>query len=139
MRKLTDGLFRDVFYEVAREYPEIEARDYVVEYLGLKLVTIPEAFHVLVLGYPHTPTRSSVPFAARWRKGHERATSGTARRRASDDAGVRRVRRVAHRTSRLHGGGGVAAVIDTIARICSVEMLLSIEGVAAYSLAQGQS
>ncbi|HSO37980.1 MAG TPA: isocitrate/isopropylmalate family dehydrogenase, partial [Labilithrix sp.] len=47
--KLTDGLFVDTFYDVARDYPEIEARDLIVDDMAMKLVTTPEAFQVVVL------------------------------------------------------------------------------------------
>ncbi|CAN5901845.1 NADP-dependent isocitrate dehydrogenase [soil metagenome] len=47
--KLTDGLFVDVFYDVARDYPEIEARDLIVDDMAMKLVTTPEAFQIVVL------------------------------------------------------------------------------------------
>ncbi len=47
--KLTDGLFLDCFYEVAREYPELEAGDIIVDDLAMKLVTGPQHFEVVVL------------------------------------------------------------------------------------------
>ncbi len=47
--KLTDGLFLNVFYEVAKEYPEIKADDVIVDDLCTKLVTRPDLFDVIVL------------------------------------------------------------------------------------------
>jgi isocitrate dehydrogenase len=47
--KITDGLFLDCFYEVAKEYPELRADDVIVDDLCLKLVTKPNEFDVIVL------------------------------------------------------------------------------------------
>lgn len=47
--KITDGLFLETFYEVAKEYPEIEASDIIVDDLCMKLVAMPERFQVVVL------------------------------------------------------------------------------------------
>lgn len=47
--KLTDGLFLDCFYEVAKEYPELKADDIIVDDLCMKLVTRPDTFDVVVL------------------------------------------------------------------------------------------
>lgn len=47
--KLTDGLFLEVFLEVAKEYPEIQARDVIVDDLCMKLVSRPNEFQVIVL------------------------------------------------------------------------------------------
>jgi len=47
--KLTDGLFLEVFYEVAKSYPEIEANDVIVDDLAMKLVRRPDQFQVIVL------------------------------------------------------------------------------------------
>ncbi|MET0637284.1 MAG: NADP-dependent isocitrate dehydrogenase [Chitinophagaceae bacterium] len=47
--KLTDGLFLDCFYEVAKDYPELKADDIIVDDLCMKLVTRPDQFDVLVL------------------------------------------------------------------------------------------
>jgi isocitrate dehydrogenase len=47
--KLTDGLFLDVFYEVAKSYPEITATDIIVDDLAMKLVRRPDQFEVIVL------------------------------------------------------------------------------------------
>lgn len=47
--KLTDGLFLETFYEVAAEYPEIEANDIIVDDLCMKLVAMPQRFEVVVL------------------------------------------------------------------------------------------
>ncbi len=47
--KITDGLFLEVFYEIAKEYPEIEANDIIVDDLAMKLVAKPQNFQVVVL------------------------------------------------------------------------------------------
>src|SRR5215471_18841837 len=47
--KLTDGLFLECFYEVAKQYPELKADDVIVDDLCMKLVTRPDTFDVVVL------------------------------------------------------------------------------------------
>jgi isocitrate dehydrogenase len=47
--KLTDGLFLEVFKEVALEYPELKSDDIIVDDLCMKLVSRPETFDVIVL------------------------------------------------------------------------------------------
>src|SRR5438045_4365159 len=47
--KLTDGLFLDCFYEVAKDYPELKADDKIVDDLAMKLVVRPDEFDVIVL------------------------------------------------------------------------------------------
>lgn len=47
--KITDGLFLEVFYEVAKEYPELQANDVIVDDLCMKLVMRPDQFEVVVL------------------------------------------------------------------------------------------
>ena len=47
--KLTDGLFLECFYEVAKEYPELKADDKIVDDLAMKLVVRPDEFDVVVL------------------------------------------------------------------------------------------
>jgi len=47
--KFTDGLFLSVFRDVAAEYPDIEAREVLVDALCMQLVQRPEEFDVLVL------------------------------------------------------------------------------------------
>ncbi|MBC7903963.1 MAG: NADP-dependent isocitrate dehydrogenase [Gemmatimonadaceae bacterium] len=47
--KITDGLFLECFYEVAKEYPELKADDVIVDDLCMKLVTRPDYFDVVVL------------------------------------------------------------------------------------------
>jgi isocitrate dehydrogenase len=47
--KITDGLFLEVFYEVAKEYPELQADDVIVDDLCMKLVIKPNLFDVVVL------------------------------------------------------------------------------------------
>ena len=47
--KITDGLFLECFYEVAKEFPELKADDIIVDDLCMKLVTKPDTFDVVVL------------------------------------------------------------------------------------------
>ncbi len=47
--KLTDGLFLETFQEVAKDYPDIETSDIIVDDLCMKLVTHPEKFQAIVL------------------------------------------------------------------------------------------
>ncbi len=47
--KFTDGLFLSVFRDVAADYPDIEAREVLVDALCMQLVQRPEEFDVLVL------------------------------------------------------------------------------------------
>jgi isocitrate dehydrogenase (NAD+) len=47
--KFTDGLFLAVFREVAADYPDVEARETLVDALCMGLVQRPEEFDVLVL------------------------------------------------------------------------------------------
>ena len=47
--KITDGLFLECFYEVAKEYPELKSDDVIVDDLCMKLVTRPDSFDVVVL------------------------------------------------------------------------------------------
>src|SRR5678810_628725 len=47
--KITDGLFLEVFYEVAKDYPELKADDVIVDDLCMKLVIRPDTFDTVVL------------------------------------------------------------------------------------------
>lgn len=47
--KLSDGLFLECFYNVAKEFPEIEADDKIIDNCCMQLVMRPEQFDVLVL------------------------------------------------------------------------------------------
>src|SRR5947209_4417351 len=47
--KITDGLFLELFYEVAKEYPDLKDDDVIVDDLCMKLVTRPDTFDVIVL------------------------------------------------------------------------------------------
>ncbi len=47
--KLTDGLFLEVFNEIAKEYPNLKADDVIVDDLCMKLVSRPDLFDVIVL------------------------------------------------------------------------------------------
>ncbi|NCX46282.1 MAG: NAD-dependent isocitrate dehydrogenase [Burkholderiaceae bacterium] len=47
--KLTDGLFLEVFNEIAKEYTDLKADDVIVDDLCMKLVSRPDLFDVIVL------------------------------------------------------------------------------------------
>jgi len=47
--KVSDGLFLECFYKVAKEYPEIEADDKIIDNCCMQLVMRPEQFDVLVM------------------------------------------------------------------------------------------
>ncbi len=47
--KLTDGLFLETFYEVAKEYPDLQADDVIVDALAMQLASRPQDFDVVVL------------------------------------------------------------------------------------------
>jgi isocitrate dehydrogenase len=47
--KLTDGMFLEAFYNVAKDYPEIEAGDRIIDDLCMKLVVRPNEFEIIVL------------------------------------------------------------------------------------------
>jgi isocitrate/isopropylmalate dehydrogenase len=46
--KISDGLFRDVFFEVAKKYPGLRADDLIVDTAGFTIVRSPEKLGVLV-------------------------------------------------------------------------------------------
>ena len=47
--KLSDGLFLDCFRKVAREYPQVQAEEVIVDALCMQLVRFPERFDVMVM------------------------------------------------------------------------------------------
>jgi isocitrate dehydrogenase len=47
--KLTDGMFLEAFYEVAKDYPDIEANDAIVDDMAMKLVMKPQNYEVVVM------------------------------------------------------------------------------------------
>ncbi|HMJ07590.1 MAG TPA: isocitrate dehydrogenase (NAD(+)) [Pyrinomonadaceae bacterium] len=47
--KLSDGLFLDCFYNVAKDYPEIESDDKIIDNCCMQLVMRPEQFDMLVM------------------------------------------------------------------------------------------
>ncbi len=47
--KISDGMFRDIFYEIATEYPDIEADDKIVDNAAMQMVMRPEQFDVMVM------------------------------------------------------------------------------------------
>ena len=46
--KKSDGLFKEIFYEVAERYPEIDTEDYYVDATAMYLITQPQSFEVIV-------------------------------------------------------------------------------------------
>lgn len=46
--KKTDGLFKEIFYEVAEKYPDIDTEDFYVDATAMYLVTQPQEFQVIV-------------------------------------------------------------------------------------------
>ncbi len=46
--KLTDGVFKDVFYEVAKNYENIKSEDYFIDAMNMYIITRPETFDVVV-------------------------------------------------------------------------------------------
>ena len=46
--KKTDGLFKEIFYEVAESYPDIATEDFYVDATAMYLITQPESFEVIV-------------------------------------------------------------------------------------------
>ena len=47
--KITDGLFLECFYEVAKEYPDMNVNDLIIDDLAMKLVMRPYEFDVIVM------------------------------------------------------------------------------------------
>lgn len=46
--KLTDGLFKNTFYDVAKEYSDIISEDYYIDAMNMYIITKPETFDVVV-------------------------------------------------------------------------------------------
>ncbi|MBE6492355.1 MAG: NAD-dependent isocitrate dehydrogenase [Methanobrevibacter sp.] len=46
--KKTDGIFKESFYKVAKQYPQITAEDYYVDATAMYLLTQPQNFNVIV-------------------------------------------------------------------------------------------
>ena len=46
--KKSDGLFKEIFYEVGENYPDIEKEDFYVDATAMYLITQPESFEVIV-------------------------------------------------------------------------------------------
>ena len=47
--KLSDGMFLDIFHEIAKEFPHVEADDKIIDALCMRLVMNPGDFDVLVM------------------------------------------------------------------------------------------
>ena len=41
-------MFRDIFYDISKEYPDIEADDKIVDNVAMQLVMHPEKFDIIV-------------------------------------------------------------------------------------------
>ena len=79
--KFTDGLFLSVFRDVAADYPDVGAREVLVDALTMQLVQRPEEFDVLVLPNLYGDIVSTSPpgSSAGWgrtRSEHRRACRG---------------------------------------------------------------
>lgn len=46
--KKSDGLFKEIFYEVAQNYPDIATEDFYVDATAMYLITQPQSFEVIV-------------------------------------------------------------------------------------------
>jgi methanogen homoisocitrate dehydrogenase len=46
--KKTDGVFKESFYKVANDYPQIKTEDYYVDAMAMYLITQPQSFEVIV-------------------------------------------------------------------------------------------
>lgn len=47
--KMSDGLFLSIFYDIAKNYPEIEANDKIVDNTCMQLVMNPQQFDIMVM------------------------------------------------------------------------------------------
>jgi isocitrate dehydrogenase (NAD+) len=48
--KMADGLFLETFRQTAKDYPDLQARDYIVDNCCMQMVLKPQQFDVLVMG-----------------------------------------------------------------------------------------
>ncbi len=46
--KLTDGVFKEIFYKVAEKYEDVEVEDYYIDAMNMYIITKPETFDVVV-------------------------------------------------------------------------------------------
>lgn len=46
---MSDGLFLNIFYDIAKNYPEIEANDKIVDNTCMQLVMNPQQFDIMVM------------------------------------------------------------------------------------------
>ncbi len=79
--KFTDGLFLEVAREVAKEYPDIEFEDRIVDNMCMQLVQKPELYDVLVCR-TSTATSSATcapGWSAGWASPRARTSATTAR------------------------------------------------------------
>lgn len=50
--KMSDGMFLSIFKEIAKEYPEIEGDDKIIDNTCMQLVMNPNQFDVMVMAEP---------------------------------------------------------------------------------------
>lgn len=46
--KITDGIFKESFYKIGKEYPDIEKNDYYVDAAAMYMITQPQEYQVIV-------------------------------------------------------------------------------------------
>ena len=51
--KMADGLFLEAFRETARDFPELQTRELIVDNCAMQIVSRPHQFDVLVMGSYH--------------------------------------------------------------------------------------
>jgi len=54
--KKSDGLFKEIFYKIAAQNPDIESEDFYVDATAMYLITRPETFEVIVTNQPSLET-----------------------------------------------------------------------------------
>lgn len=47
--KISDGMFRDIFYEISKDYPQIQSDDKIVDNAAMQMVMHPQNFDVMVM------------------------------------------------------------------------------------------
>lgn len=47
--KVSDGMFRDIFHEISKDYPDIQAEDKIVDNVCMQMVMRPNQFDVMVM------------------------------------------------------------------------------------------
>ena len=95
--KCTDGLFLDVAREIAKEYPQIEFTDSIVDAMCMRLVMHPEEYDVLVcpnlygdivsdsVSYTHLHFTKSVALATKTSRTNHKNGTGIRQRKSYND------------------------------------------------------